>query len=118
MQEVSIAGWDDPAHAVMSFVAHGANEDLPPDLSTHFLGEFAERAHLSAADIGRYERVGRLMDLEWVAVYASALSADNIANKQSAVPDFSRKAYVARVIDKLERRLSRAARGIGYRFPN
>jgi aminoglycoside phosphotransferase (APT) family kinase protein len=111
------AGWDDPAHAVMSFVAHAASEDLPPVLSTLFLGEFAELAQLSAADTARYERVGRLMDLEWVAVYASALSADNIANEQSAIPGFSRAAYVAGVIDKLERRLSRAVRGGGYRFP-
>jgi Ser/Thr protein kinase RdoA (MazF antagonist) len=110
-------GWDDPAHAVMSFVAHAASEDLPPVLSTLFLGEFAERAQLSAADTARYERVGRLMDLEWVAVYASALSAETIANKQSAVHDFSREAYIAGVLDKLERRLARAVRGGGYSFP-
>jgi Ser/Thr protein kinase RdoA (MazF antagonist) len=112
------AGWDDPAHAVMSFVAHAASEDLPPGLSTLFLGEFAELAQLSAADTARYERVGRLMDLEWVAVYASALSADNIANKQSAMQGFSRAAHIAGVIDKLERRLARAVRADGYRFPH
>lgn len=111
-------GWDDPAHAVMSFVAHAASEDLPPGLSTLFLGEFAELAELSAADTARYERVGRLMDLEWVAVYASALSADNIANKRSAIQGFSRAAHVAGVIDKLERRLARAVRADGYRFPH
>jgi hypothetical protein len=101
----------------MSFVAHAASEDLPPVLSTLFLGEFAERAQLSAADTARYERVGRLMDLEWVAVYASALSAETIANKQSAVHDFSREAYIAGVLDKLERRLARAVQGGGYSFP-
>lgn len=111
------AGWDDPAHAVMGFVAHATCEDLPPSLSTLFLGEVAERTHLSAAEKERYAQVGRLMDLEWVAVYASALSADNIAHKQSAVPGFSRDAYVAGVVDKLERRLARAARGDGYPFP-
>lgn len=112
------AGWDDPAHAVMSFVAHATSEELPPALSMLFLGEFAERVQLSAADKARYERVGRLMDLEWVAVYASALSAENIANKQSAIQGFSTPAYVAGVIDKLERRLSRAVQGGGYRFPH
>ena len=111
------AGWDDPAHAVMSFVAHAASEDLSPALSSLFLGEFRELAQLSAADTDRYERVGRLMDLEWVAVYASALSADNVANKQSAIQGFSKAEYVAGVIDKLERRLVRAAQAEGYRFP-
>jgi Ser/Thr protein kinase RdoA (MazF antagonist) len=111
------AGWDDPAHAVMSFVAHATTEDLPPGLTEHFLGVFAELAHLTAQDKARYEQVGRLMDLEWVAVYASALSTNNVANKRSAVPGFSLATYIAQVIDKLERRLARAADGRGYRFP-
>jgi hypothetical protein len=52
-----------------------------------------------------------------VAIYASALSADNIANKQSAIQGFTRAEYVAEVIDKRQRRLARAVRGGGYRFP-
>jgi aminoglycoside phosphotransferase (APT) family kinase protein len=111
------AGWDDPAHMVMGFVAHAASEELLPGLAQSFLGAYAELVRLSAADSARFERVGRLLDVEWVAIYASALTAEAIANKQSAVADFDRRVYVGQVLDKLERRLARAAQGIGYTFP-
>jgi Phosphotransferase enzyme family len=111
------AGWDDPAHATLGFVAHAACEDLAPELAEAFLETYAALAGLPAAERARYERVGRWLDLAWVAVYASALSPENIANKAAAVRGFARQAYVAEVVGRLERRLARAAEGRGYRFP-
>jgi aminoglycoside phosphotransferase (APT) family kinase protein len=111
------AGWDDPAHMVMGFVAHAASEDLLPGLAQAFLADYAELMRLSAADIAHFERVGRLLDVEWVAVYASALTAENIANKQSALANFDLHVYVTNVLGMLERRLARAAQGLGYAFP-
>ncbi len=112
------AGWDDPAHMVMGFVAHAASEDLPLGLTESFLGAHAELMHLSDAEKNRYERVGRLLDVEWVAVYASALTAENMANKQSAVAGFDVQGYVGHVLGLIERRLARATAGSGYPFPH
>ena len=55
----------------------------------------------------RFESIGRLLDLEWVAIYTSALSEEAIATKQFAMRDFDRDAYVNGVRDKLQRRLPR-----------
>jgi aminoglycoside phosphotransferase (APT) family kinase protein len=111
------AGWDDPARVVMGFVAHAASEDLPPDVAQAFLSAYARLRRLSQAEQTRYELVGRLLDVEWVAIYASALSGENIANKRAAVQGFSRQAYVDEVLQKLQRRLARAEAGQGYPFP-
>jgi hypothetical protein len=40
----------------------------------------------------RYECVGLLLDLDWVAIYISALSAEAIAAKHFAIHDFDRDA--------------------------
>jgi Ser/Thr protein kinase RdoA (MazF antagonist) len=112
------AGWDDPAHAVMSFVAHATAEELPPELTAAFLAEFARLVRLPLAEKARYELVGRMLDLEWVAMYASALSDGNIVNKRSAVADFSQDAHVGSVLAKMDQRLTRAIDGHGYHFPS
>jgi len=111
------AGWDDQAHAVMGFVAHPTTEDLAPELSARFLAAYARLTALSAAERARYERVGRVLDIEWVAVFASALSSEVIANKRSAVVDFSEDAYIANVFNRIDHRLTRARGGTGYPFP-
>ena len=111
------AGWDDPAHMVMGFVAHATSESLPGELSETFLGDIARITRLSPAEQARYEVMGQLLDVEWVAVYASALSGENMANKRSALQEFSIDAYVADVLEKIQRRLARAVRRQGYRFP-
>jgi aminoglycoside phosphotransferase (APT) family kinase protein len=111
------AGWDDPAHMVMGFVAHAASEDLPLGLAELFLGAYAEQMHLSDAEENRYERVGHVLDVEWVAVYASALTAENMANKQSAVAGFDLQGYVGHVLPLIARRLARATAGTDYPFP-
>jgi hypothetical protein len=112
------AGWDDPAHMLMGFVAHAASEDLPLGRAESFLGAYAEQMHLSDAEQNRYERVGHLLDVEWVAVYASALTAENMANKQSAVAGFDLHGYVGHVLGLITRRLARATAGSGYPFPH
>jgi Ser/Thr protein kinase RdoA (MazF antagonist) len=112
------AGWDDPAHAVMGFVAHASTEELPPERATAFLGAFASLARLSPAEQARYERVGRILDVEWVAVYTSALSPDAIANKRSAVADFNADTHIANALARIEQRLARATAGRGYPFPS
>jgi len=50
-------------------------------------------------------------------VCASALTAENIANKQSAVAGFDIDGHVGRVIGLIGRRLARATAGTGYAFP-
>jgi Ser/Thr protein kinase RdoA (MazF antagonist) len=111
------SGWDDPARQVMGFVAHATSEDLTPKGVKTFLGAYAEACLLSERDVARYERVGRLLDLEWVAIYASALTGEAVATKEFASPDFERSSYLANAIVRLKRRLTRATEGGGYPFP-
>jgi hypothetical protein len=109
-------GWDDPARLVMGFVAHAASEELVPGAACVFLRAYADARKLSDAEMRRFERVGLLLDLEWVAIYTSALSAEAVAAKQFAMRDLDRDTYVQGVLDKLRRRLSRAEQMLGYRF--
>jgi hypothetical protein len=71
---------------------------------------------LSESEIARFERVGVLYDLEWVAIYASALTGDAVATKQFASRDFDRPSYLAEAVARLKRRLARATEGAAYRF--
>lgn len=111
------AGWDDPARMALGFVAHAASEGLPAGGVAAFLGDYAAARDLSSAEIARYERVGLLYDLEWVATYATALTAEAIATAGFAVPDFDAAAHRADTLARLAARLDRARSGIGYRFP-
>jgi hypothetical protein len=110
------AGWDDPARLVMGFVAHAASEDLQPGGAETFLRAYAEARALPRSEIARFERVGVLYGLEWVAIYASALTEEAVAAKQFASREFDRPTYLAGAVAKLKRRLVRAAEGGGYRF--
>src|SRR6266446_5773343 len=90
----------------------------PSPAAESLLGAYAGRMQLSEAETKRFERVGRLLDVEWVAVYASAVTAENMANKQSAVAGFDLQGYVGHVLGLIERRLARATAGTGYPFPH
>jgi hypothetical protein len=111
------AGWDDPARLVMGFVAHATSEDLTSSQVELFLGSYARALELQDREVARFERVGLLYDLEWIAIYSSALTSEAVAAKQFATREFDRPAYLAGAIAKLRRRLARAARGNGYPFP-
>jgi hypothetical protein len=111
------AGWDDPARLVMGFVAHAASEELPGAGISTFLAAYADAAGLSASQITRFERVGLLYDIEWIAIYASALTADVAATKQFANANFDLHASAAKTIALLKRRVARATQGAVYRFP-
>jgi Ser/Thr protein kinase RdoA (MazF antagonist) len=111
------SGWDDPARLVMGFVAHAASEDLRRDQVATFLAAYAEACALSESEIARFEHVGVLYGLEWVAIYASALTEEAVAAKQFASRDFDRPTYLAQAIAKLKGRLARAREGAGHRFP-
>jgi hypothetical protein len=111
------AGWDDPARLVMGFVAHATSEDLTSGQVELFLATYAQKRDLSESEVARFERVGTLFDLEWIAIYASALTSDTVAAKQFANREFERSAYLSRAIGKLRRRLARATDAAGYRFP-
>jgi len=110
------AGWDDPARLVMGFVAHATSEDLPHGGVQTFLAAYAEARALSSAEIARFERVGMLYDVEWIAIYATALTAEAVAAKRFASRAFDQHAYLAGAIAKLQRRLARATEGAGYQF--
>lgn len=110
------AGWDDPARVVMGFVAHGGSDGLPPASADAFLAAYAERRGLSASDRARYEQVGALLDADWAAVYAAAITPEAMEPKRFATPDFDPAAHVAFCLDRLRERLERAERG-GRRFP-
>lgn len=110
-------GWDDPARMVMGFVAHNGSEGLSDDGIAAFLGDYAAERALSAAEIARFERVGVLYDIEWLAVYASALTPESIAIVEFAVDNFDAEAHRAEVLARVEARLARARAGTGYRFP-
>jgi hypothetical protein len=110
-------GWDDPARLVMGFVAHAGSERLSAAGAATFLGHYAAASALSAAEIARYERVGALYDIEWVAAFASAMTPESIAIAEFAVDDFDARAHRAALLARLEARLDRARAGTGYHFP-
>jgi Ser/Thr protein kinase RdoA (MazF antagonist) len=110
------SGWDDPARLVMGFVAHATSEDLPDDAIASFLAAYADATALSDTEIARFERVGALYDLEWIAIYASALTGEAVAAKQFASREFDRPTYLAGASAKLKRRLARARERPRYRF--
>jgi hypothetical protein len=110
------AGWDDPARMVMGFVAHAGSEDMAPAAREAFLNTYAEGMALSRAERERFQRIGVLLDVEWTATYASALTEDALAAKRFADAEFDLTAHIARVTDKLKARLARAKEGIGYRL--
>jgi hypothetical protein len=111
------AGWDDPARMVMGFVASAASEGISADGVQVFLAAYAGACDLSASDVVRFERIGMLLDLEWVAIYASALTSDVVRTKEFADPALDRHAYLESAITRLKRRLARASTGVGYQFP-
>ena len=111
------AGWDDPARMVMGFVAHAGSDGLPGPAGAAFLGAYAAARGLSAAEVARFERVGRLADVEWATVYAYAVTPEAIAPKRFATADFDLPAHLAACLAGLRERLARAERGDGYRFP-
>jgi Ser/Thr protein kinase RdoA (MazF antagonist) len=111
------AGWDDPARLVMGFVAHAASENLSAEAAHAFLQGYADERGLTAEERERYEQVGVLLDLEWVAIYASALTPEAVSAKQyAAVTNFDRHTYLMNAIGRLKLRLVRATHGFGYRF--
>ena len=111
------AGWDDPARMVMGFVAHAGSDGLPLPVAEAFLGAYAAARGLSAAEVARFERVGRLADVEWVTVYAEAMTPAAIAPKRFGIAGFDVPAHLAACVTRLRERLARAERGDGYRFP-
>jgi hypothetical protein len=48
------------------------------------LATYAKICGLPDSEIARFERVGALYDLEWIAIYASALTREAVAVKQFA----------------------------------
>jgi Ser/Thr protein kinase RdoA (MazF antagonist) len=110
------AGWDDPARLVMVFVSHASTESLSPTQTRCFLAAYADARGLSQAEVERFERIGWLCDVEWVAIYATALTAEAVAAKQLADPDFDPQRHRREVLAKLKRRITRADARTGYRF--
>ena len=109
-------GWDDPARLVMGFVAHATTESLAPEAAETFLAACAAACDISDSEVTRMERVGTLLDVEWVAIYASALIPEIVAAKEFADSGFERHAYLQGAIGRLRRRLARVKEGVGYRF--
>ena len=110
------SGWDDSARLVMGFVAHATSEDLTPSQVELFLATYAKISRLPDSEIARFERVGALYDLEWIAIYASALTSEAVAAKQFANREFGLSTHLTGTIAKLKRRLARATKGSGYRL--
>jgi Ser/Thr protein kinase RdoA (MazF antagonist) len=110
-------GWDDPARMVMGFVAHASSEGLSSDAAGAFLAAYVRGRGLDAAEIARFERAGLLLDAEWVATYATALTDEAVAPRRLAVPDFDLHEHLMAVIARLRARLKRAVDGPGYRVP-
>jgi Ser/Thr protein kinase RdoA (MazF antagonist) len=111
------SGWDDPARMVMGCVSHPGSNGLSAGATAAFLHAYAEARGLSAEEIARYERVGRLYDVEWATVFAYAVTPEVVEAKRFGVPGFDRAAHVADCLVKLRERLERAERGDSYRFP-
>ena len=109
-------GWDDAARLAMGFVAHATSEDLSDEARAEFLGVYAEKRGLSDEEIRRFETVGALLDLEWVAIYASAMTPEVVAFKEFANPEFDLHAYLTGAANRARQRLERAEDGRGYRF--
>ena len=96
------AGWDDPARMVMGFVAHAGSDGLPPPAAEAFLGAYAAARGLSAAEVARFERVGRLADVEWATVYAEAMTPAAIAPKRFGIAGFDVSAHLAACVTRTQ----------------
>jgi hypothetical protein len=81
------------------------------------VGAYAEVRGLSAAEVARFERVGMLYDVEWAAVYATALTPEAVEAKRFGRPGFDLSAHLAGCIAGVRERLARAARGHVYAVP-
>lgn len=111
------SGWDDPARLVMGFVAHGGSEGLSARATETFLGTYAASTRLPETEIARFERVGRLLDVEWIAAYASALTPERIAAQRFATGETDPRPMLSQALARLKARLVRARSGVSYRFP-
>lgn len=111
------AGWDDPARLVMGFVSHPGSAGLTPAGRATFLRAYARARALAPDEIARFERVGALYDIEWVAACASAITPEAVAIAAFAVAGFDARAHRAGLIARLAARLARARAGLGYPFP-
>lgn len=109
-------GWDDPARLAIGFVAHAASEELTDEARRTFLSVYADRRVLSDVEIKQFESVGALLDLEWVAIYASAMTPEAVAGKEFANAEFDRHKYLNHAMDLVRQRLERATDGRGYSF--
>ena len=110
-------GWDDPARMVMGFVAHGGSTGLSHQAIDAFLGAYAAARHLPETEIARFERVGLLLDIEWVVMYATALTAEATAARRYATGESDPHHTLVELIARLKERPARAMAGTGYRFP-
>jgi Ser/Thr protein kinase RdoA (MazF antagonist) len=62
-------GWEDPARLAMGFVCHDASLGLAPAAVAAFLRAYFAGRDLPEAELARFERVRRLMEIEWLAIY-------------------------------------------------
>ena len=108
------AGWDDPARMVMGCVSHIGSQGLSPAAIAAFLGTYAELRQIDDAEMGRYERVGMLYDVEWATVFAAALAPEAAVAKQFGTPGFDLSAHVQGCIAGVRARLAWAERSGGY----
>jgi Ser/Thr protein kinase RdoA (MazF antagonist) len=108
-------GWDDPAHMVMAFALHGGSEGLSPTAGAAFLDAYTQERALSQLERSRFERMRTLVELEWIAIYASAMSDEAIAGKRFADPDLDVDAYLAGARRMIDVRLARARSGASRR---
>jgi len=111
------AGWDDPARMVMGCASHPGSRGLSAESIAAFLGEYAQARGLSDDEIARYERVGRLYDVEWATVYAAAATPEAVEPKRFGTPGFDLADHLSSCTARLRERLERAARGDAYTFP-
>jgi Ser/Thr protein kinase RdoA (MazF antagonist) len=111
------AGWDDPARMVMGCASHPGSRGLSAEATAAFLSAYAAARGLSGDEVARYQRVGRLYDVEWVTVFAYAATPEAVEAKRFGTPGFDLAVHLASCLAGLRERLERAERGDAYRFP-
>ena len=101
---------------LLGCVSHIGSDGISAAAVGAFLGASAGARGLSGAEAARFERVGMLYDVEWAAVYATALTPEAVEAKRFATPGFD-PPHLSACIAGVRERLARAERGDVYAFP-
>jgi hypothetical protein len=108
--DLEYAGWDNPIATAAIFVTAQTSVGISDAQVESFLSAYRAAADLTDAEWARYQPTSRLMEVSWVGLHLSMLTAERLAPKRFAALTFDPEAYRAEQIERLGTRLERVRR--------